>query len=102
MKDKIRSVLDEFYNVNMFNDSVRDRIATEIEIALTGKTSVSPLSKPSEVKMTPIKKPFEDKKKKSLSKNVKSPKTPTNMGLKNINKNGGGNGRSKSRAKKRA
>jgi len=105
MKDKIRSVLDEFYNVNMFNDSVRDHIASEIEKVLTGKTSIDPLSKPTEVKLTPIKKPVENKKEKSLPKKSKpiiSKNSQSVGGLKKLGKKGVSSGRSRPKTKKRA
>tara|TARA_Y100000590_G_scaffold248934_1_gene279719 strand:+ start:991 stop:1407 length:417 start_codon:yes stop_codon:yes gene_type:complete len=35
MKDKIKSILDEFYNVNMFSEHVREDIARKISDALS-------------------------------------------------------------------
>jgi len=74
MRDKIKKVLDNYYNVNMFNEHMRQTIATEIEKALTGETTVDkitvPVEEPMEVVENPVK--VEEKVKKPTKKPKKS------------------------------
>ena len=83
MRDKIKNVLDDFYNVNMFNEHVRQTIATEIEKALTGSSTVDQITVPieSKVETEPI---LTKKVKEKKSLPTKSRKNVQRKSLKNL------------------
>ena len=79
MRDKIKKVLDNYYNVNMFNEHTRQTIATEIEKALTGETTVDKITVPVEETVEPIKVEKKEKPKKEKPK-----RSEDNRSLKNL------------------
>ncbi len=71
MRDKIKSVLDEFYNVNMFNEHTRQMMANEIEKAITGESTVENITKPIKTPLVKNEKVVEDRvKRKNLPSNI--------------------------------